>query len=50
MNIPDSLIQLAVLVILVISAYRAIIFAKTKTLPDFLFNTSIALLAYTFLF
>jgi hypothetical protein len=50
MQIPDFLIQLSVLVIFVISAYRAFSFVKTKTWPDFLFNTSIALLSFSFLF
>jgi hypothetical protein len=50
MDIPPFLIQISILIIFVISAYRAFIFASTKTWPDFLFNAAVALLSLSFLF
>jgi hypothetical protein len=50
MHMPVFLIQLAVLVIFVISAYRSIIFAQHKAWPDFLFNAAIAVVSFAYLF
>lgn len=47
---PNFLIQLAVLIILVISAYRTFSFIKTKSWPDILYNASVAFLSLSFLF
>jgi hypothetical protein len=50
MYISHLLIQIAVLIIFVISAYRALSSLSTKTLLDFLFNGSVAIVAFAYLF
>jgi hypothetical protein len=50
MYIPHFVIQLALLVIFVISAYRAISNLSTKTLLDCLFNAAVAIIAFAYLF
>lgn len=42
-HISHFLIQIAVLIIFVISAYKAISSVSTRTLLDFLFNASVAI-------
>jgi hypothetical protein len=50
MHIPHILIQIAVLIIFVISAYRAFSALNGKMLLDFLFNASIAVVAFAYSF
>lgn len=49
-HISHFLIQIAVLIIFVISAYKAISSVSTRTLLDFLFNASVAIVAFAYLF
>ncbi|CAN7502357.1 hypothetical protein LJR153_003506 [Paenibacillus sp. LjRoot153] len=48
--ISHFLIQIAVLIIFVISAYRAISSVSTWKLLDFFFNASVAIVAFAYLF
>jgi hypothetical protein len=50
MHISHLLIQIAVLIIFVISAYRALSSVSTKTLLDCLFYASVAVVAFAYLF
>jgi len=50
MQVPVFLLQLAVLVIFVISAYRVLSFAKYKSWPDCFYNISVAIVSFAYLF
>jgi hypothetical protein len=50
MYFPHLLIQLSVLIICGISAYKAVNAITSKALLDFLLNASVAVVAFSFLF
>ncbi len=50
MHIPHLIIQIAVLVIFVVSAYRALSSLSAKTLLDCLFHAAVAIVAFAYLF
>jgi hypothetical protein len=50
MYFPHLLVQLSVLIIFGISAYKAVNAITSKKILDFLFNTSVAIVAFSFLF
>jgi hypothetical protein len=50
MHISHLLIKISVLIIFVVSAYRALSSLNTKSLLDFLFNGSVAIVAFAYLF